>query len=335
MSHRSDTLVALVATSWLFACSQTEHVPSATRPAALRPGDTLPRVGQEIMVCGQLFHCGTPVVLWTDPYGYDAYRVEPRFPKETEGRNERASEAHYGVRRNLPEAVAESVADHGWELDELRQNVDQFVLHYDVCGTSRRCFKVLQDLRRLSVHFMLDTDGTLYQTLDLKERAWHATIANDRSVGIEIAHIGAYPSADDEALKTWYGPDEQGVRITFPESIQTTGLRTENFVPRPARPEPVSGAIHGKTYYQYDFTNEQYEALAHLIATLHRALPEIRLDYPRDASGSLNRGQLSEEEFASFQGVLGHWHIQRNKVDPGPALDWDRLLTRARELLGE
>jgi tyrosyl-tRNA synthetase len=47
----------------------------------------------------------------------------------------------------------------------------------------RQCFKVLHDARDLSVHFMLDLDGTIYQTLDLKERAWHATTSNSRSVG--------------------------------------------------------------------------------------------------------------------------------------------------------
>ena len=52
---------------------------------------------------------------------------------------------------------------------------------------------MLHDLRGLSVHFMLDLDGTIYQTLDLKEGAWHATVANGRSIGIEIANIGAYP----------------------------------------------------------------------------------------------------------------------------------------------
>ena len=42
-------------------------------------GDELKRTGDEIMVCGQLFHTGAPVVLWTDPGGYDAYRTEKRF----------------------------------------------------------------------------------------------------------------------------------------------------------------------------------------------------------------------------------------------------------------
>ena len=42
-------------------------------------GQRLARRGDEIMVCGQLYHTTTPVVLWCDPGGYDAYRPEPRL----------------------------------------------------------------------------------------------------------------------------------------------------------------------------------------------------------------------------------------------------------------
>jgi len=41
------------------------------------------------------------------------------------------------------------------------------VIHFDDAGTSRTCFLVLQDDRDLSVHFMLDLDGTIYQTARL------------------------------------------------------------------------------------------------------------------------------------------------------------------------
>src|SRR5689334_7310697 len=44
-----------------------------------KPGRAAERMGDEIMVCGRLFHTGAPVVLWTDPGGYDAYRVDRRF----------------------------------------------------------------------------------------------------------------------------------------------------------------------------------------------------------------------------------------------------------------
>src|SRR5262245_62602821 len=43
------------------------------------PGAFSPRLGDEIVVAGQFVHTGTPVVLWMDPGGYDAYRVERRF----------------------------------------------------------------------------------------------------------------------------------------------------------------------------------------------------------------------------------------------------------------
>src|SRR5215831_2382541 len=43
------------------------------------PGALESRRGDEIVVAGQFFHTGTPIVLWMDPGGYDAYRVERRF----------------------------------------------------------------------------------------------------------------------------------------------------------------------------------------------------------------------------------------------------------------
>ena len=43
------------------------------------PGTLAPRRGDEIVAAGQFIHTGARVVLWTDPGGYDAYRVERRF----------------------------------------------------------------------------------------------------------------------------------------------------------------------------------------------------------------------------------------------------------------
>src|ERR1043165_2164691 len=100
----------------------------------------------------------------------------------------------------------------------------QFVIHYDAAGTSRQCFKVLHDLRDLSVHFMLDLDGTIYQTLDAKERAWHATSSNSRSVGIEIASPGAYPVNSTRALDGWYSREDGRVRINIPRQLGDGGI---------------------------------------------------------------------------------------------------------------
>jgi N-acetyl-anhydromuramyl-L-alanine amidase AmpD len=230
----------------------------------------------------------------------------------------------------------EQVRGGGWDLPLLQQVVDQFVIHFDVAGTSRQCFTVLHDLRGLSVHFMLDLDGTIYQTLDAKERAWHATSSNSRSVGIEIANIGAYALAEAAPLKEWYAQDAEGqVRINIPPRFGDGGMRRPGFIARPARPEPVRGEIQGQNLVQYDFTPEQYRALIHLTATLCKLFPKLRCDYPRDSFGQLLRGKMPDDELERYQGVLGHFHVQKNKVDPGPAFQWDYVIEGARKLLGQ
>jgi N-acetyl-anhydromuramyl-L-alanine amidase AmpD len=300
------------------------------------PGDRLNRHGDEIVAAGQFFHTGTPVVLWIDPNGYDAYRCRRHFkPAEIMPRNPAAPDNpnRYNIRRSLDENLQDRIGTQGWNLENLQEIVDQFVIHYDVCGTSRRCFEILHDVRGLSVHFMLDVDGTIYQTLDLKERAWHAGSANDRSVGIEIAHIGAYP--DMKTLNDWYNLDDAGrPYITFPSWMTKTGVRTPSFTALAARKEVIKGTINGRELMQYDFTNQQYNALIKLTATLAHIFPKLKLDIPRDAEGNLSMNILSHEELTAYSGLLAHWHITKVKIDPGPAFDWERVLGGARKELG-
>lgn len=334
MMMRKSVAAVLLLGAWSAVLTRADE-------PAMAPGTPLVRTGDEIMVCGQLFHTGTPVVLWLDPGGYDAYRVERKFVAPEEAGWEASQKAglrspvRFGSRsvRLEPEAAAK-VREEGWNLPTLQQVVDQFVIHYDVCGTSRRCFQVLHDSRGLSVQFMLDVDGTIYQTLDLKESAWHATSSNSRSVGIEIAHIGAYGTTGSSALDSWYSMGNDGqTRLTIPEALRAPGFFNPQASFRPARNEPLVGNIQGRDLKQYDFTPEQYEALGKLTATLCQIFPKIECDYPRDSNGKLLPRKLPDDQLKAYQGVLGHYHIQTNKTDPGPAFDWDRVIKDARGYL--
>jgi N-acetyl-anhydromuramyl-L-alanine amidase AmpD len=351
------------------ASDPSPHARSDAAVNPIRPGQRLARQGDEIMVCGQLFHTNAPVVLWTDPGGYDAYRTERRFapwheasfqdtkdnvryieqpnrynirfaPPATQPSTQPATEPSTRPSGPLPPGATltpdqfDQIRGGGWPLPLLQQKVDQFVYHYDVAGTSRTCFKVLHDMRGLSVHFMLDLDGTIYQTLDLKERAWHATTSNHRSIGIEIANMGAYPNPQTSALREWYSKDASGrTLITIPKRFNGGGIRTPNFTPRPARDELIWGTIHGRRYAQYDLTPQQYDSLIKLTATLCTIFPNLKCDYPRDESGNLLLTNLPDDQLATYQGLLGHFHVQRNKQDPGPAFQWDRVITGARALM--
>ncbi len=300
-----------------FACRAPSAPPAVRFPA-----------GNEIVVCGERVRVDAPVVLWTDEPFYDAYREGPRFAAAGEAAAEPGKRYRPG-REPRDERLRVLVEDQGWTRAWLAEQVDLLVLHYDACGTSRACFRVLQDERKLSAHFLLDLDGTIYQTLDLVEQAWHARAANPRAIGIEIANVGAYPPAEREALTRWYEWSEHGTRVTLPPG-HADALRTLEFVARPARPELVRGAIHGATWVQHDFTPEQYESLAALTATLARIFPRIELDAPRDPAGQVRTDALSDAEEEAFGGVVGHFHLQTDKRDPGPAFDWERFLQQAR-----
>jgi N-acetylmuramoyl-L-alanine amidase len=309
-------------------------------------GQKLDRRGDEIVVAGQLFHTGAPVVLWMDPGGYDAYRTERRFAEYQHASFTATTQQAADIKARTGKAAVfgdldspnrvdlrakvltneeiEKFRGGGWDLASLQDKVDQFVYHFDVCGTASQCFFILHDVRGLSVHFMLDVDGTIYQTCDVKERAWHATVANPRSVGIEIANIGCY-SPGGNTLQEWYRKDDKGrTRVVLPAFVQKAKIR-EPGPYYPSRNEPVRGTIRGREYEQYDLTDAQYDSLTKLTAALCTALPRITCEYPRGEDGNLDTNTLPPEKWENYQGLLGHWHVQTNKTDPGPAFNWDRV----------
>ena len=363
-------IIAAALVCILSGCVDSNAKKGSSSPPVLAVGPTVKqpdvglqqRYGDEIVVAGHFYRIGAPVVTWMDAGGYDAYRTERRFAKFEEsgfrattqataaGRASKSgtpdidSPERYNLRYQRtatehfsPEEL-EQVRGGGWSLDLLRKNIDQFVLHYDVCGTSRFCFNVLHDDRGLSVHFMLDLDGTIYQTLDVKERAWQATISNDRSIGIEIANIGSYDlDASPARLVEWYQKDADGKTfIQIPKRLGgADSQRVKGQIFRPIRNDEVIGEVQGGIQRMYDLTPQQYDSLIKLTAALCDVFPQIKCDYPRDASGKLINHTLTPEQWKDYKGVLGHYHVQKEKADPGPAIQWDYLIDNAKKLLIE
>ena len=294
------TLLAVAVTG----CASNNAPRDPGEPVALKE-----RRGQEIMVAGRLFNAGTPVVLMDDAGGYPA------------------SPDHYGRRKGVEDPN---------NLAEVRDSVDQFVYHFDVCGLSKVCYKVLED-RGLSVHFMCDADGTLYQSADLSARTWHATTSNGRSIGIEIAQIGTTEKDASDLAAAWYKKDANGdTYLSVPDRLgdpQFKNPPADGEPLRPARQGLFEGEINGSQYRQRDFTPQQYDALIHLTAALHEVFPEMALDYPRGDDGTVLMHQLTKDQLAVYHGLLGHWHVQDNKNDPGPAFDWEKVRVGATELV--
>lgn len=84
-------------------------------------------------------------------------------------------------------------------FDERERPIDMIVLHYTGMKTAQEAIDRLRDPEaKVSAHYVLDEDGTLYNLVDESKRAWHAGVSkwrgvdnvNHNSIGIEIVNPG-------------------------------------------------------------------------------------------------------------------------------------------------
>tara|TARA_R110002110_G_scaffold80703_2_gene210026 strand:- start:71 stop:952 length:882 start_codon:yes stop_codon:yes gene_type:complete len=163
--------------------------------------------------------------------------------------------------------------------------VTQFVNHWDVCLSSKSCASVLNK-RKVSAHFCIDNDGTIYQLLDMQHKAWHAgnSIVNTKSVGVEISNA-FYPKYQD-----WY---------------------TSRFGPRPVITDAV---VHGRTLETHlGFYPVQLEAAKALWKAVSKAC-KVPLVAPMTSEG-LDTGVNYDVYKGRFSGFFNHYNVTSNKID--------------------
>lgn len=238
--------------------------------------------GSSIIIAGKPYDIGHPVRTFQDDDGFSAYLphhsrniaiIHPTQP----AKHMETARYRYRNRRCM---------GRDRSLSRLQQVCRQVVLHLDGCRDARMCYEVLHNQRGLSAHFMCDNDGTIYQTLDLVECAFHAGGVNEISVGIEIQNRG-----------------DAG---RFPGYYEKAKL--------PPR-QTVTCRVHGHQILAYDYAEQQYVGLIKLARVLSRVL-RIPLASPRLASGELLWTEM--EQPRRFSGFIGHYHLTRGKWDPGP-----------------
>ena len=94
-------------------------------------------------------------------------------------------------------------------FDARRPNI--VVLHHTSNEAARDALRTLTDpAREVSAHYLISRDGTLYQLVDERHRAWHAGVSrwgattdlNSVSIGIELDNNGRepFPQAQIDAL---------------------------------------------------------------------------------------------------------------------------------------
>ena len=177
-----------------------------------------------------------------------------------------------------------------------------FVNHWDVCLSSKSCHDVLEK-RGISVHFLIDNDGTIYQTMDLQHAAWHAGSerTNRASVGVEITNA-YYPK-----YQNWYKKNGFGERPI----IDNAWVHGEKL-------EPFTG-----------FYPQQMEALKALWQAIHGATG-IPYETPVNQFGKTSTKYEQDVAYGKFSGFVSHYHVSKRKIDCA-GLDIKALLNEIAE----
>ena len=172
------------------------------------------------------------------------------------------------------------------------RDVRTFVNHWDVCLNSKSCISILNN-RKLSCHFLIDYDGTIYQTMNTSHIAWHAggKSWNKYSIGVEI----------NNPYYTKYQDKKN---------------------PRPL----VRGAkVHGRTMSEHlDFYPIQIDALKKLwvAVSMVYGIPFVT---PTNKDGTELATIHKKSINNLFRGFIHHYNLTAGKIDCG-GLDLTKLI---------
>ena len=167
-----------------------------------------------------------------------------------------------------------------------KRKINSFVNHWDVCLNSKSCATVL-NRRGLSVHFLIDNDGTIYQLCDINHLCYHAgSRVNATSIGVEISNA-YYPK-----YQSWYK------RNGFGERPIMSGVK-----------------CHGSSMKDFTgFYPVQLQALKALWKSVHEGVG-IPLECPVDEKGETLEKVDAKCARGTFKGYISHYHITRGKID--------------------
>lgn len=193
---------------------------------------------------------------------------------------------------NWPKVVLWSEEDglelsSGFTTYSEKRDIKMFMNHWDVCLNSKTCHRVLNK-RNLSVHFLIDNDGTIYQTNDINNANWHAgnKKINHNSIGVEISN------AYDLKWQNWYSKKGYG-----------------------ERPIIEGETVHGRSMKPFTgFYDVQIKALQALWLAVSEGLG-IPLNCPVDNDGNTLKTVDPEVKNGSFEGFVSHYHATNRKID--------------------
>lgn len=247
-----------------------------------------------IVVGQELYGIGRRVVKWYEPTGFNGYVTdEVRIFEEDRKIGEVTGRTIRGPRYTKGTAGLAS----------------QFVIHHSGGdgSTPAQMYKTLWYDRGLSVQFACEDTGVIYQFLDAKEIAWHAGLANKTSVGVEAA---LFP--DRAAAPNYYAvPDKRGNLPHRWTQQVLQGVEREVFIMPPQQVEALADLVAGFWAAQELRCNGVHSNIPGASANL-----SVFREAPRFPRVKGEIPYCVVEGALQHAGLLGHFHLSKNKWDP-------------------
>lgn len=133
---------------------------------------------QAISFNGNLYDIGTKVVRWDHEGGFNGYDTKKSITEYEDRKTGKTKKKvikgkRYSSRKRKPAGL------------------NQVLCHHTGGFTASRAFQTLHNERKLSVQFIEEDDGKIFQPLDALAIAWQAGKFNKTSTGIEVCSYAA------------------------------------------------------------------------------------------------------------------------------------------------
>lgn len=163
----------------------------------------------------------------------------------------------------------------------------------------------------VSVPFVVARNGSIYNLFASKYWSYHLgknTVGGNmpmskECIGIEISNIGPLKKIGNNLVTTYKDTD-----------IYCSINDSEHYI-------KLSVPYRGFEYYA-TFTDEQYDTTIKLIRFLC-----AKYNLPKNfVAEAFRYTTLTTTEFTTFSGIVSHVNCRKDKVDIGPAFDWEKVI---------
>lgn len=204
---------------------------------------------------------------------------------------------------DFPGSISVAANSSNYTLSDREANglkIRWIVIH-DIEGTAAACLAWFQNsAARASSHYVVDYDGTVYQTVPEKDIAWHAGNwdYNEHSIGVEHAGYANLSCFTDKEYRASarlvaYLAKKYNISVVHPDGIApATSIGGSGIIGHDQVPDPYNTTLGGGASHHHDpgaYWNWTYYLSLVALYYQNTTLPSASPEQEGETSGQLAR----------------------------------------------